>query len=74
MLKSTLRIFHDYFHRLRFTTKLIIEIQFCMKTNHKKFMMYFSSTGHHITSHGVKFEIKIPLVRGEIERRNPSRG
>ena len=32
--------------------------------------MYFSSIGHHIISHVANFEVKIPLVRREIKKRN----
>ena len=39
-LKNTLKSFHDNSHRLgRFNRKLIIEIQFCMKSNNE--IMYF---------------------------------
>jgi hypothetical protein len=69
MLKNILRIFHGYFHKLViFNTKFITEIQFCMKNIHEKIIMYFSSIGHHIISYIAKFEVKIPLVRGEIKK------
>jgi hypothetical protein len=45
-----------------------------MKINHQKFIMHFSSIGHHIVGHIAKFEVKIPFVRGEIKKRNFSRG
>ena len=42
-----------------------------MKIIHKKFIMYFFlAWGHHIISHGAKFEVKIPLLCGEIKKRN----
>ena len=43
-----------------------------MKSNNE--IMYFSSIGHHIISHLVKFEIQILLVRGGMKRRNLSWG
>ena len=68
--KIILRIFHSYFHRLeRFNTKLILDIHFYMKSNYKKIIMYFSSIGHHTISHLAKFEVKVPLVRGEIKKK-----
>ena len=39
-----------------------------MKNIHETIIMHFSSIGHHIISYIAKFEIKIPLVRGEIKR------
>jgi hypothetical protein len=43
-----------------------------MNSNNKKFIMYFSSIGHHIISPSAKFEI--PLVRGEIKKKEISVG
>jgi hypothetical protein len=36
--------------------------------------MYFSSIGHHIISYIAKFKVQIPLVSGEIKKRNLIRG
>ena len=52
-----------------------LEIQFCMSNNHEKFILYFSSIGHHIISYIAQFEVEIPLVCGEIKKKkNLSRG
>jgi len=40
-----------------------------MKTFMKKIIMYFSSIGHHIISYIAKFEVKVPLVCGEIKKK-----
>jgi hypothetical protein len=57
-----------------FNTKLTIEIKFCMKSIHEKFIIYFSRIGHYIISNVEKFKVKIPLVREEIEKRNLIKG
>ena len=53
-------------------TQNLSETQFCMKNIHETIIMYFSSIGHHIISYVAKFEVKIPLVRVEIKKRNLS--
>jgi hypothetical protein len=68
--KNTLRIFHDYFHKLEtFNTEFITKIQFCIKNIHEKIIMYFSSIGQNIVSYIAKFQVQIPLVCGEIKER-----
>jgi hypothetical protein len=72
---------HDVriFHNLKiFNTKFIIRIQFCMKNIHEKIIIYFSSIRHHIISYISRFKVfikvQIPLVSGEIKKRNFIRG
>jgi hypothetical protein len=75
MLKNTLRIFHGYFHNLEiFNTKIITKIQFWMNNIYKKVIMYFCSIRYHIISYIAKFKVQIPLVSGEIKKRNLIRG
>jgi hypothetical protein len=40
----------------------------------KKIIIYFSSFGHHIISYIAKFKVQIPLVSGEIKKREISLG
>jgi len=53
--------------RKKISTNLIIEMEFCIKANPKKFIMYLYSIWHHIINHLEKFYVKNPLVRGEIK-------
>jgi hypothetical protein len=71
MLKNILKNFHGYFHNLEiFDMKFITKIQFCMK----KIIIYFSSIEHYIISYISKLKVQIPLVSGEIKKRNLIRG
>jgi hypothetical protein len=45
-----------------------------MKNIYKKIIMYFSSIGYHIISYIADFKVQIPLVSGEIKKRNLIRG
>jgi hypothetical protein len=45
-----------------------------MKNIHKKIIIYFSSIGHHIITYIAKVKVQIPLVSGEIKKRNLIRG
>ena len=56
----------------KISTNWIIEMEFCIKANPKKFIMYLYSIWHHIINHLEKFYVKNPLVRGEIKQRNLS--
>jgi hypothetical protein len=40
----------------------------------KKTIIYFSSIGYHIISYIAKFKVQIPLVSGEIKKKNLIRG
>ena len=70
MFRCTLR----NFHRLGiFNAEMITEVQFYVKSIQEKFMMHFSSIGHLIISHVAKFKVRVPLVSGEINKRNLSK-